>query len=227
MKIFQKCLVGMACVIGSISSANAGGVPVIDAAAIAQAVEQVAAWGKQNQQMIQQITQMKAQFDAMNGSRGIGSLLQNPQLYSYLPADFRTVLAADGSGGVGATALMNSLKLYGIEQTGIDPNSATAKLFKNGQNQNAVFRLTGEQGYQAMSDRVTQLAALTQSIDATTDPKAIAELQARIAAEQGFIANEQAKLNILAQMQAGQDRIRQQQGREILMNSVYGRVPRF
>ena len=53
------------------------------------------------------------------------------------------------------------------------------------------------------------------------------ELQARIAAEQGFLANEQAKLNVIAQMQVTQERIRQQQGREILMKATSGNAPRF
>ena len=58
-----------------------------------------------------------------------------------------------------------------------------------------------------MSDRITQLASLTQSIDSSTDPKAIADLQARINAEQGFIANEQAKLNVIAQLRTERDKI--------------------
>ena len=61
--------------------------------------------------------------------------------------------------------------------------------------------------------------------DSATDPKAIADLQARIGAEQGFIANEQAKLNVIAQMQQAQERIRQQQGREVIMQSTRGAMP--
>lgn len=224
MKKIYKLFVALAFVIGGTSNANAG-IPVIDAANLAQAIQQVIAWGQQYQQMIQQIQQMEAQFNSMNGTRGIANLLKNPALYDYLPHDFASVLAADGSGGAGASGLMSTLKLYGIDQTSIDPNSQTGKLFQNSQNQNAVFRMLGEQGYKVMSDRITQLASLTQSIDSTTDPKAIAELQARINAEQGFIANEQAKLNVIAQLQAAQERIRQQQGREVIMSAGKGPMP--
>jgi type IV secretion system protein VirB5 len=226
MKNLRKLFAIFAFVIGGISNANAG-IPVIDAANLANSVQQVLAWGQQYQQMVSQLNQMKSQFDSMNGTRGIANLLKNPSLYEFMPRDFASVLAADGSGGSGAGATMATLKLYGIEQTSLNPNSATGKLFQNNQNQNAVFRMLGEQGYKAMGDRLTQLNALTQSIDGATDPKAIADLQARISAEQAFLQNEQAKLQILAQMQAGQERIRQQQGREILMKSSTGNAARF
>jgi type IV secretion system protein VirB5 len=226
VKNLRELFIVLAFLVGGASNANAG-IPVIDGAALINSAQQVVAWGQQFVQMKSQITQMESQFNSMNGSRGIASLLKNPQLYDYAPHDFATVLSADGSGGVGASSTMTSLKLYGIEQTSINPNSDTGKFFKNGQNQNAVFRMVGEQGYKAMNDRIGQLSSLTQSIDGASDPKAIADLQVRISAEQAFIQNEQTKLNVIAQMQAGQERIRQQQGREILMKSSQGVVPRF
>lgn len=226
MKPIRKILAALVIAGASVTSANAG-IPVIDAANLASAIEQVVAWGQQFQQMQQQYNSMRAQFESMNGSRGIAGLLQNPQLYEYLPRDFTQVLTSNGGGGMNATSMVNSLKLYGIEQTSINPNSPAGKLFQAGQNQNAVFRMLGEQGYKAMNDRLTQLSSLTSSIDAAQDPKAIADLNARIASEQAFIANEQSKLAVMAQLQAAQDRIRQQQGREILMKATTGDVPRF
>jgi type IV secretion system protein VirB5 len=214
-------MVFAAAVLGSASVANAG-IPVIDGANLANSVQQVIAWGKQFQQMREQYTHMQQQFESMNGSRGIAGLLNNPQLYNYLPQNFQSVLSADGSGGINASALMTQLQVQTIGDTGLNPGSAAGKLFQNSQNQNAVFRMLGERGYSAMNQRLNQLSSLTSRIDSATDPKAIADLQARISAEQGFIANEQAKLNILAQMQAAQDRIRQQQSREVIMQSSKG-----
>lgn len=226
MKINRKLLGALLLSAFATTNANAAW-PVIDAANLANTAKQVQAWAKQFEQMRSQINQMKSQFDSMNGTRGIADLLKNPELYDFLPHDFVSVLSADGSGGIGASSLMTTLKLFGIDQTGIDPASATGKLFQNTQNQNAVFRMLGEQGYKSMANRLTQLALLTKSIDGATDPKAIADLQARISAEQGFIQNEQAKLQVIAQMQAAQEQIRQQQAREVLMHSVSGTVPRF
>lgn len=220
-----RTLVLVAAITGSASVANAG-IPVIDAANLANSVQQVIAWGQQFQQMQSQFQQLQQQFQSMNGSRGIANLLNNPNLYNYLPPDFAQVLAADGSGGTAqSAALMTQLKLLDIDQTGIDPNSQVGKMFKNSQNQNAVFRILGEQGYTAMNQRIQQLSGLKNRIDSATDPKAIADLQARIGAEQGFIANEQAKLNVIAQMQQAQERIRQQQGREVIMKSTRGTMP--
>ena len=87
-----RTLVLVAAITGSASVANAG-IPVIDAANLANSVQQVIAWGQQFQQMQSQFQQLQQQFQSMNGSRGIASLLNNPQLYSYLPQDFATVLS--------------------------------------------------------------------------------------------------------------------------------------
>ena len=66
------------------SSAHAG-IPVIDAAAIAKAAQQVAAWAQQYEQMAEQIQeaqkqlhQLETTYQSMTGSRGLGSLLANP-----------------------------------------------------------------------------------------------------------------------------------------------------
>lgn len=225
MKRFRT-LVLIAAVIGSAPVAHAG-VPVIDAANLANAMQQIAAWKQQFDQMTAQAKQLQRQFDSMNGSRGIADLLDNPHLYKYLPQDFTEVLSADGSGGGNpqSQSLMTELRLLDINHTNLNPASQAGRLFQNSQNQNAVFRILGEQGYAAMNQRLQQLSSLKTRIDSAPDPKAIADLQARISAEQGFIANEQAKLNVIAQMQQAQERIRQQQGREIIMKSTRGTMP--
>ncbi|MPN49131.1 Type IV secretion system protein virB5 [bioreactor metagenome] len=52
-------------------------------------------------------------------------------------------------------------------------------------------------------------------INDTPDPKAIAELQGRIAAEQAMIQNEQTKLQLYAMVAQAEDKIQQQQQREL------------
>ena len=66
------------------SSAHAG-IPVIDNVAIAKAVQQVAAWGKQYEQMAAQIQeaqkqlqQLETTYQSMTGSRGLGSCCRLP-----------------------------------------------------------------------------------------------------------------------------------------------------
>ena len=69
---------------------------------------------------------------------------------------------------------------------------------------------------------------MTAQISSTDDPKAIAELQARIATEQGMVQNEQAKLQALAMLTASEQQIAQQQAREtsIKMGGRVASMPR-
>jgi len=57
-------------------------------------------------------------------------------------------------------------------------------------------------------------------INDTPDPKAIAELQGRIAAEQAMIQNEQTKLQLYAMVAQAEDRIQQQRAREMSMQDA-------
>lgn len=82
----------------AIGSGAHAGIPVIDNVAIAKAVQQVAAWGKQYEQMAAQIQeaqkqlqQLETTYQSMTGSRGLGSLLANPGLPQFLPDEWKTV----------------------------------------------------------------------------------------------------------------------------------------
>ena len=54
-------------------------------------IQTMAQWAKQYQQMIQQITHMKNQYDAITGTRGLGQILNNPALRNYLPDQWATI----------------------------------------------------------------------------------------------------------------------------------------
>jgi type IV secretion system protein VirB5 len=69
--------------------------------------------------------------------------------------------------------------------------------------------------YSKAQDRMTQIDQLMAKVNDTQDPKAIAELQARIATEQANIQNEQTKLQMYAMVAAAEDKVQQQQHREM------------
>ncbi|HPH05742.1 MAG TPA: type IV secretion system protein, partial [Methylotenera sp.] len=104
------------------------GIPVIDATNLAQQIQQVAAWGQQFQQMQQQYQQLQTTFNSLNGIRGMASLVNNPALRKYLPADYQSIL----NNGYGNWASIRSAaKLMGIENTSLNPNSDAAKAFES------------------------------------------------------------------------------------------------
>jgi type IV secretion system protein VirB5 len=188
-------------------------------------VKQAADMARQIQQAQQQLTQAKQTYDSLNGSRGISNLLRNPSLYNYLPPDAANAMRVNTSGLSGTDALLANMRLLGIEQTSLDPRSETGTNFTARQTSNANYQLLNDQAYQAANNRIKQLDSMVKSIDGATDPMAINALSVRVAAEQAMIANEQARLAVLAESAANIQRVQEQQSREIIMKSTHSGLP--
>lgn len=71
------------------------------------------------------------------------------------------------------------------------------------------------EAYAAAKSRLDQINSLMGQINQTQDPKAIAELQGRIASEQAMIANEQTKLQLFQMMAQADEKLQEQRQREI------------
>ncbi len=222
----RKKLLGIAALFFGLSVGNAShaGIPVIDATSIAQQVQQVIAWGKQAQQMIEQLDQMKRQYQNLNGVRGMASLANNPAARQYLPADYQTIL----NNGIGNWATIRATaKVIGIEDTGLLAGSDVAKAFEGMAKQAAINRATSEEAYKEASRRFADIQVLLDMVNATPDAKDIADLQGRIQAEQVMMQNEANKLQMLAQLSQSQRDLQQQQAREISIKALNGSPPRF
>ena len=191
-------------------------IPVFDAGSLAQAI-------KQFQQMQQQYQQMQQQHNRLNGSRGMASLVNNPALRNYLPADYQRIL----NGGYGnSNDIRAASKIYGIENTTIGKNTDTARAFEASANQAAINRATAEEGYRQASQRFASIQVLLDKVNQAPDAKDIADLQARIQAEQVMLQNESIKLQMLAQLQQAQRDLAAQQAAEIGMKSGRGPMPK-
>lgn len=185
--------------------ANAAGIPVFDAANVAQAISSVT-------QLKAQLDQQKQIFQSMNGARGMGQLLNNPALRNYLPADWQKVydgLAQGGYSGLTGSA-MAILKANGLNCTAF--NSTQRALCERQAGKDAQDKAFGLDAYEQANRRIDQIEGLMNQINQTGDPKAIAELNARIQAENALIQNEQIKLQMFTQLSQAEDKlIRQQQ----------------
>ncbi|MGX9523614.1 P-type DNA transfer protein VirB5 [Alcaligenes nematophilus] len=221
MKIFSMPL-GVAVSLVLISSQALAQIPVTDGAAIKtsvqQQVETMAKWKLQYDQMVSQIDQMKLEYQSITGVRGLGDVLNNPALRDYLPDDWQGVYDSVKSGGYAglsgrAGQVYNDNKIYDTcvnhtnEQSRI---SCEAQAVKGAQDK--AFALDA---YDKAKERLGQIDALMQEINRTQDPKSIAELQGRIAAEQALIQNEQTKLQMYSMVASAEDRLQQQRQLEI------------
>jgi type IV secretion system protein VirB5 len=196
---------------------------VIDVAAIEQAAQQVAAWGEQNGQMIEQITtmgnqlaQLKQTYDSLNGNRSLGTIMNNPALRNYLPQDWQKVYDSVKQGGyaglTGTAKTMYNQVYDSCKHITIDDErlACEASAVKGAQDKG--FAMDAYDKAQGRMDQIDQLMA---KVNDTQDPKAIAELQARIATEQANIQNEQTKLQMYAMVASAEDKMQQQNKREM------------
>lgn len=223
MKILKKLGGTFAIAFGlSMGGTAHAGIPVIDVAAITQAVLQVQSWAQQYQQMVQQFQQMQQQYTSLNGARGMANLVNNPALRQYLPADYQTIL----NSGYGSSAQIRAAaKVFGVEQTTLGATTDSAKAFTATANQAALNRATSEDAYKKASERFADIQVLLDKVNAAPDAKDIADLQGRIQAEQVMMQNENTKLAMLGQLAQAQRDLQQQQGREISMKSGKGGLP--
>ena len=212
--------------ISSIVSANVQAqIPVTDVASIgtnvANQAETIVQWVNQLKSMKAQIDQQVATFNSLNGARGLGSLLNNPALKNYLPPDWQNVYTSLQNGGYGgltgaAKAIRDANMIYNCaDKTGPALTLCQRELSKNAQD-----KALAQGAYSAAKQRIAQIDGLIGQINATTDPKAIAELQARIAGETAQIQNETTKLQLFQMLAQAEEKLIQQQKYELLMKNA-------
>jgi len=186
--------------------------------------ETVAGWASQAKSMYTQYTTLKSTYDSMNGSRGMADLVNNPALRQYLPANYQDILRS----GYGTwESIRSASKIMGIEDTTLSPTSDVAKAFESAARQASLNRATMEDGYNQASQRFDSIQVLLDKINAAPEQKDIADLQARIQAEQVMMQNENTKLAMLGQLAQAQRDLGNQRAMEIGMKATRGDVPRF
>lgn len=192
--------------------AHSAGVPVIDPAAIAQAVTQV-----QNQ--IQQIKQLDSQIRAITDNGNYADLLNNPlvrkQLNQYLPAGYTDVFEAARRGDLGA-----------LEQVARQA-SEREKRAQTGQTgvarQKAVQLMTEAQMdamMNAMNTRGQRVQDLVNRINTTQNTAQKQDLMNTIGAEQAMINLEMNRMQIMMKQAENQEKLAARQGTRELENRM-------
>lgn len=192
-------------------------IPVTDAASIAQQVKQVASWAQQISAMKSQLDQQKQLFASMTGSRGIGNLLNNPALLDALPPDWQQVYQAMKNGGysglTGSAATIRSAN--SVFDACVAETGAAQTICQRSASKGAQDKAFAQTAYQSAQNRLANIQNLMGQIDNTPDPKAIADLQARIQTEQATIQNEQTKLQLFKMLADAEDKLIAQQQQEL------------
>lgn len=196
-------------------------IPVTDAASIAtdvmNHVEDIAKYVEQITQLKSQLDQMKQQYNALTGARNLGAILNDAKYKDYLPDEWKGVYDSVRSGGYSSLsssgkAIYDAAKKFDscAKLTGDAQTACQARAVKGAQDK--AFAM---EAFDKSKSRLDQIQSLMTQINSTDDPKAIAELQGRIAAEQAMIQNEHTKLQMFQMIASAEDRIQQQQQREL------------
>jgi len=212
-----------ACCVSVLIASNlyAGGIPVIDLTSITtnteEHIETIAKWAQQYQQMVQQINQLQQQYNALTGIRNLGNIFNNPAFRNYLPSDWKNIYDKVKSGGLQgltshAASIYNDNKVFDMCSSLLPDHKARCEAKASKPSMDQAFAMDA---YDQATSRLDQIDQLMGQINQTDDPKAIAELQARIASEQAMIHNEQIKLQLYQMAAQAQDKINAQREKEI------------
>lgn len=213
----------IACVLG-VPVAHAQ-MAVVDIRAIAQMAQQIRVLQDQLLTARNQLTQAEAQFAALTGPRGMERLLDGLSR-NYLPPDwvaFEAMLRGVQSSYAAIGAQIEAV----IESNAVLTPAQTAHLVPDQREQleaarqsTALLQVTSRQALQVSSQRFDALQTLIDAIPNATDSKAALDLQARIAAEQAMLQNEQTKLMVLYQTVEAEERAREQRARELAVANI-------
>ena len=201
--------------------ARAQGIPVFDSSSFGQMVLTVKALGEH-------LVQLRATYEALSGTRGLGSALYNPALRHYLPPDWARVYDGAMAGGyAGISGTLSAIRAAESPRGSVPEQQA--RILARSRTTAATDKAVGLTAYQSARERLDQIESLMGQINRTRDQKSIQEVQARIAVEQAALQHETTKLQLVGMLQQAEQRLIEQEkadlARRILSSSNTGMPP--
>lgn len=241
-RVLAKAVLSLS-LIGGPGHAHAG-IPVIDVAALIQAVldvfngvtqvaNQITSIANEYTQIVnqyQQIKQLGEQITNISGWRDLGNVLNNRALQFFIPAESGDTFArirTSGNSALSATAqaLRQSNSLYNcMDLTGDQRTACQASLARPYESL-ALF----EGGFNKAQDRMQQINDLLLRINTTVDQKGILELQGRIQGETALLQQELAQIELARGMTEAAEQVDRARDRELQLEqaSRTGRLADF
>lgn len=173
----------------------AGGIPVFDGAAVAQAVQQGIQLKQQIDNQIAQLRELESQVKAMRGWRDVGKVARS---------------ALDTTTGIGSewAELYGQAKITANIQNDLDGKKYSRENVLVQILQTQKLNIKSLEEAQQRMDKIIELGRQAQN---TQDIKAAADFANRIAIEQGYIQAMQMKLDMAERVAKQQEKIQQQQ----------------
>jgi type IV secretion system protein VirB5 len=199
--------------------AFAGGVPVIDATAIANSKAEFA---KEIAQMVKELEEAKRLYDAVNGltdMADIADALNDPKVRELLGPEAMSIASAldvdiDALGDLSDTA--NGY----LDHTQVTASDVSAEDFYRQELDRIGARTArdaavGDRILKSADDRLAGLERLRQAIGSASTQKEINALQARLQVESAMLQNDTNRIQGLAMLQDAQSEVEAQRQREV------------
>jgi type IV secretion system protein VirB5 len=211
----------------SLSAPANAGMPVIDVANLAQAIQQVISWGQQLDGMVNQYQQLVSTYDSLTGPRGMQNLLPIAlNQRNYLPANYAQLqgvmngtsagyapLAAQVQSSVQSNAILTAPQVAGLSP------QAQAYLTQSRRSA-ATLAMLSQQTQSSASSNFGTLQGLISALGSTSDSKASADLAGRIQSEQVMTQTNQIKTDALYQTVQAQQLQNAQTARELSVQAL-------
>jgi type IV secretion system protein VirB5 len=198
---------------------------VVDVGAITQLVQEVSTLQQELSTAQAHLRQAQQEYQSITGNRGMQQLLSGTNR-NYLPTSWAQIQAAAAQTSGAYPFLSTNIQAATSANAVLTPrqlatlSASERNQVQSARNNIAIQQATSNQSLQATSDRFASLQQLINAIPIASDQKAILDLNARIAAEQGMLANEQTKMQVLYQAEQAQERALRQQAREQAISDV-------
>lgn len=144
----------------------------------------------------------------------VASVLNDPSIRKALPSDFAAIEGLLKGEGTGVFKDSASKFLEGNSTYRTDADDFYAKELARVQNKNAGQMSLGQQIYDAATKRIDGIDQLREKISTASDAKEIADLQARLQAEQAFLQSDVLRMEGLRMVQQAQNQVDEQRKAE-------------
>jgi len=191
-------------------------IPVTDVANFGQQIVQYAQMIAEYERQFEQLTEARNQVEAITGNYGLGELLNgdfNRNARRYTPTTWRDTLRILEAGGLpGSVADVRAiygeraetLAIIGADDYNqLNPNAPNAQAFERRRDTNLASVAIAEATYNNTQARMSNYETFMGRIEGADNSKAIADLQARIAAENGTSLADLIRLQSVQLQQAG------------------------
>jgi len=199
--------------------AFAGGVPVIDATAIANSKAEFA---KEIAQMVKELEEAKRLYDAVNGltdMADIADALNDPDVRELLGPEAMSIASALDVDLDALGNLSDAANGY-LDHTQVTASEVSAEDFYRQELDRIGARTArdaavGDRIVQSADDRLAGLERLRQAIGSASTQKDINALQARLQVESAMLQNDTNRIQGLAMLQEAQSEVETQRQREV------------